>query len=213
MIQIENWMEDFTAAVKSLFGNRVIFIGLQGSYGRGEAGEDSDIDPVVILDTLSLEDLARYDEMLSALPERDKICGFLSGRQVLVDWEKSDLFQFYHDTRPVEGSLDFLRPLIREEDVRRAVLLGACNVYHMCCHNFVHEKSSDILKGLYKSASFSLRAKHYCETGRYVGKMRELAPLLSGWDRDVAEGMDDKNFAASSRLLMEWAEKVIEQFS
>ena len=213
MIQIENWMEDFTAAVKSLFGNRVIFIGLQGSYGRGEAGENSDIDPVVILDTLSLEDLAGYDEMLSALPERDKICGFLSGRQVLVDWEKSDLFQFYHDTWPVEGSLDFLRPLIREEDVRRAVLLGACNVYHMCCHNFVHEKSADILKGLYKSASFSLRAKHYCETGRYVGKMRELAPLLSGRDRDVADGMGDKNFAASSRLLMEWAEKVIEQFS
>ena len=53
MIDITNWMQNFLQTLKSTFANRVWFVGLQGSYGRGEATETSDIDVVVILDELS----------------------------------------------------------------------------------------------------------------------------------------------------------------
>lgn len=43
------------------FGNRVWFVGLQGSYGRGEARDTSDIDVVVILDELSASDIGVYN--------------------------------------------------------------------------------------------------------------------------------------------------------
>ena len=64
MVSITPWMEEFTAAVRAAFGERVYCIGLQGSYGRGEAGPDSDIDVVVILDQLSPRDIKDYQSLL-----------------------------------------------------------------------------------------------------------------------------------------------------
>lgn len=63
------------------FENRIWFVGLQGSYARGEATESSDIDVVVILDELAANDIYKYSEMLDTLPYRERICGFLSGKE------------------------------------------------------------------------------------------------------------------------------------
>ncbi|MBR2927362.1 MAG: nucleotidyltransferase domain-containing protein, partial [Clostridia bacterium] len=52
MIEITAWMKEFLQTLNQTFANRVWFVGLQGSYGRGEATETSDIDIVVILDQL-----------------------------------------------------------------------------------------------------------------------------------------------------------------
>ncbi|MBR5858063.1 MAG: nucleotidyltransferase domain-containing protein, partial [Phascolarctobacterium sp.] len=105
MIEISSWMDKFVGALEASFGNRVWFVGLQGSYGRGEATETSDIDVVVILDEFTVQDVQTYNAMLDTLPNRELICGFVSGKQELLNWEPSDLFQFYHDTTPIKGSL------------------------------------------------------------------------------------------------------------
>ena len=39
MMDITDWMNDFLQKLNNNFGNRVCFVGLQGSYGRGEARE------------------------------------------------------------------------------------------------------------------------------------------------------------------------------
>ena len=57
IIDITAWMDGFLKALNDTFGNRVWFVGLQGSYGRGETTETSDIDVVVILDELSALDI------------------------------------------------------------------------------------------------------------------------------------------------------------
>ena len=77
MLDINLWMKDFTELIKSIFGDRLEFIGLQGSRGRGEAGEHSDIDVVVILDNLEIADLLIYDYAISNLLFRELICGYL----------------------------------------------------------------------------------------------------------------------------------------
>ena len=154
MIDISTWMQDFLQTLNEVFANRVWFVGLQGSYGRGEATKTSDIDIVVILDELSASDIQAYNAMLDTLPNRELICGFLSGKNEILGWEPSDLFQFYYDTTPIRGSLDELLTVIDEAAVDRAIKIGACNMYHGCVHNMLHEKSDDILRGLYKSASF-----------------------------------------------------------
>ena len=82
------WLEQFTAAVRQTFGARVEAIGIQGSHGRGEAAEQSDIDVVVILDTLSYHDLKAYDDAISKLPRRSLICRFVSGRDELARWDR-----------------------------------------------------------------------------------------------------------------------------
>ena len=106
MIDITAWMQNFLQTLTETFANRVWFVGLQGSYGRGEATETSDIDIVVILDELSAMDIQAYKDMLDTLSYRELICGFLSGKKEIMNWEPSDLFQFCNDTTPIKGSLD-----------------------------------------------------------------------------------------------------------
>jgi predicted nucleotidyltransferase len=54
VMDIDVWKDLFVRSLQERFGDRVWFVGLQGSYGRGEATEKSDIDMVVILDELSV---------------------------------------------------------------------------------------------------------------------------------------------------------------
>ena len=128
MIDITAWMKDFLQTLNETFANRVWFVGLQGSYGRGEATETSDIDVVVILDELSAKDIQAYNDMLDALPRRELICGFLSGKKEIMNWEPSDLFQFYYDTTPIKGSLDELLSVIDNAAVCRTIKIGVCNI-------------------------------------------------------------------------------------
>ena len=104
-MDLEKWLADWTACVDGIFGERIRFLGIQGSYGRGEATAESDIDVVLLLDGLQLEDLQAYDEAVSALPMREKLCGFVGGWEELIHWDKADLFQFIQDTRALRGSL------------------------------------------------------------------------------------------------------------
>ena len=46
---INSWCELFAGKAQKTFGEKLLFIGLQGSYKRGEADDNSDIDIVVIL--------------------------------------------------------------------------------------------------------------------------------------------------------------------
>ena len=84
MIDITAWMKNFLQALNETFINRVWFVGLQGSFGRGEATATSDIDVVVILDELSAIDIQTYNDMLDTLPHRELICGFRSGKKEIM---------------------------------------------------------------------------------------------------------------------------------
>lgn len=215
MINISTWLKNFTETLDKTFGNRVFFIGLQGSYARGEATETSDIDVVVILDALTPSDIRAYSEMLDGLENRELICGFLSGKEEILSWEPSDLFQFYHDTKPIKGTLDALIPLLDAETVKRAVKIGACNVYHGCVHNMVHEKDTEILRGLYKSASFAVQAIVFEQTGRYFSSQRELMTAALPDDAVIIENfLHLKNggavdFDKMSESLFNWAKNRI----
>ena len=216
MIEINVWMDGFLKAVNETFENRVWFLGLQGSYGRGEAIETSDIDIVVILDELSASDIQKYNSMLDALPHRELICGFLSGKNELINWEPSDLFQFYHDTTPIKGSLDKLLTVIDEAAIDRAIKIGACNIYHGCVHNMLHEKSEDILSGLYKSASFVLQALIFKKTGKYIKHQKELLGVVSADEQKIVDNFlklksgGAVDFSAMSEVLFAWSKKWIE---
>ena len=219
MIDIKNWMNTFLDALNTTFSDRVWFVGIQGSYGRGEATETSDIDVVVILDELSAKDIQAYNNMLDTLPHRELICGFVSGKKEILNWEPSDLFQFYYDTTPIKGSIDELLSVIDESAVDRAIQIGACNIYHGCVHNMLHEKSKDILKGLYKSASFVVQAIAFKQTGNYIKHLKDLLGVVSSDEQAIVEafvnlkngGMID--FDLMSETLFAWSKKWISENS
>ncbi|MBE6665882.1 MAG: nucleotidyltransferase domain-containing protein [Ruminococcaceae bacterium] len=217
MIEINTWLKGFLTALEEAFAQRVWFVGLQGSYGRGEATPSSDIDLVVILDKLSAEDIRNYNAMLDTLPNRELICGFLSGKDTLLAWDASDLFQFYHDTKPIKGSLDELLPLIDDAAVCRAIKIGACNVFHICVHNMLYEKSEEILKGLYKSASFIIQALVFRQTGKYISRQKDLLSAVSSEEREIIEiflhlkNGGNVDFDSMSDILFAWVQSKIEK--
>jgi hypothetical protein len=214
MVDIKSWVLEFTNKVEQIFSDRVWFIGLQGSYGRGEATETSDIDVVVILDELRINDLKVYRDMLDTLPNRELVCGFISGKGELLNWEASDLFQFYYDTTPIKGTLDCLLEKIDRQAIKRAIKIGACNIYHACVHNFVHEKSDDILRALYKSAVFVLQAIWFYETDKYIKSKAELHNAIDPPSAVLTTALNLKNgadvkFEDMSVLLINWAKACI----
>ena len=215
MIDINGWMNDFLQKLDEVFANRVWFVGLQGSYGRGEATETSDIDVVMILDELSVADIQAYQDMLDTLPHRELICGFVSGKDEILNWEPSDLFQFYHDTTAIKGSLDDLLPLIDDVAIERAIKMGAGNIYHGCVHNMLHEKNEEILKGLYKAASFVVQAIVFKQTGNYIKHQSQLLQVASVEEQMITETFlkykngEAVDFNAASQILFEWSKKWI----
>lgn len=214
MIDIEVWTRKLLHKAEEAFGKRLWFVGLQGSYARGEATETSDIDIVLILDDLSFSDIQKYNSILDGMPHRELACGFLSGKKELFNWEPSDLFQFYYDTVPLLGSLDELLGLLDVNVIDRAIKIGACNVYHGCVHNMLYEKNDEILRGLYKSAAFVAQARAFKLTGGYIKKRDELSELSDG--EIVKISSDLKNggqvdFDEMSQKLFEWSKRLINE--
>lgn len=208
-MDLQLWLTAYTAAVEAAFGSRIVCLGLQGSQARGEAGPDSDIDAVLILDRLAPADLRRYRDAAAALPCREKLCGFVSGRAELLAWDRADLLSFCFDTRPLIGSLDFLRGAFRPADAARAVLTGACSLYHACAHTLVHQPDPAALPGLQKALFFTLRVRHFYRTGDFLRKKSQLLPLLTPAERALlAPGGFDETMDA----LLLWASQAIEEF-
>lgn len=215
MVDIEKWLEIFEKKLWETFENRIVFIGLQGSYARGETTEESDIDIVVILDKLDGDDIKRYSDMLDEFEYRERICGFISGKEELFHWETSDLFQFYFDTKVLYGSIEKIKEKLDRETINRAIKIGVCNIYHGCVHNMVHEKNQEILKGLYKAALFVIQADYYQKEGVYVSKYETLGTLVEDTEKEIIEQYDrmrkkeEPDFQKASERIFLWAKKNI----
>ena len=153
------------------------------------------------------------------MPHRELICGFLSGKKEIMNWEPSDLFQLCYDTTPIKGSLDGVMAVIDESTVNRAIKIGACNIFHGCVHNMLYEKSEHILRGLYKSASFVVQAIAFKQTGNYIRLQKELLQVVSPDERGIIETfLDLKNggtadLESMSETLFAWSKKWISENS
>ena len=70
MFELNGYLHDLISCCRASFGDRLLYVGLQGSYLRGEAHEGSDIDVMVILDRFSVGDMVHFAVF-------DKICSRL----------------------------------------------------------------------------------------------------------------------------------------
>ena len=188
MVDIEVWMGELAEKLTGRFGDRLLFLGLQGSYGRGEAGEDSDIDVVTVLDRVELADLDEYRGAVRGMPEGEKACGFLCGAAELKSWPKYDLCQLARDVRAYRGELGPLLPPLGREDLAQAAAIGASGIYHAAVHTYLYAPKDNwpgFLKEAHKVAFFPLRALYELRTGESVRAKRDLLPRLSGDEREI----------------------------
>ena len=215
--QLEIWLQDFTKKLFDEFSSRIKFIGLQGSYNRGEATPESDIDIVIIIDKLSFEDLTAYKKIVASMPYSEKVCGFISGEKEIYNWPKFDLFQLLNDTVSLHGNLQDFIPVIKRNDILDSIKINTANLYHQMCHSYLFEnKNTKVLYQGYKSVFFILQALYYSRNTEYIGSKNELVNLLEGEDKEVLlVNMNWKslNVSANSDFYFEkiinWASKNI----
>lgn len=189
MVNIGEWMKALRDALQGEFGARLLFLGLQGSYRRGEATDASDIDVVAVFDELRLDDLKRYRAVITAMPEGEKACGFICGKEDLAKWPKHELFQFYEETKPYLGDLKPLLPEVTEADVLKSIQIDTANLYHQTCHSYLCDAGggAEALKDAYKAAFFILQLLYAVREKEYVHTKRELYPRLAGDDLAVLD--------------------------
>ena len=187
---IENYLQELIRRLQDEFGERLIYVGLQGSFRRGEADDNSDIDIMVTLDRLDAADLDRYRKIIAALPASERSCGFISGRAELKNWPRHEICQLLHETKDCYGSLRPLLPDFSRAVVENHIRIAIGDLYHLLCHGRIHgapEESADRLRGLYKPVFYILQNSFYLQTGKWVMTKAELAARLSGSDCEVMQ--------------------------
>ncbi len=213
MIDISDYISRLMERLTDSFGARLLYVGLQGSYLRGEATDKSDIDIMVVIDELSVSDLKQYRAVIESMEHFDKSCGFICSRSDLSNWNPLEICHLLHSTRDYYGVLRDLVPDYTEADVRNFVKLSINNLYHELCHRYIHaspETNTENLPLNYKGVFFILQNLRYLETGDFVQSKRALLPLLSGSNYEVLKRsieMSDGvsfDFQESFDLLFRW---------
>ena len=218
MVDIENYIVQLTEILKRQFESRLVYVGLQGSYLRGEATDNSDIDIMVVIDSLGVSDLNLYRQIIESLPHADRSCGFICSKDDLANWNPLEICHLLHSTRDYFGTLGDLTPEYTREDIRSFVKMSINNLYHEICHRYIHaspEHSISRLPATYKGVFFILQNLHYLKSGQFIATKNQLLQSLTGKNRAVLERSIMLNngtaldFQDSFQLLFSWCQETL----
>ena len=209
---IEDYLQKLIGACKNSFRERLLYVGLQGSYMRGEATDQSDIDVMVLLEDFSAADLDAYRDILKKIGAYEKSCGFICGKNEMLLWNPLEVCQLRHTTKDLFGELkDFLPTAARQDEINY-VKLSLGNLYHELCHRYIHadrEKNTAAFRRTCKSAFFLIQNLHFLESGSFAVTKRELKEQVSEEDRailEMAEYPDEFDFDTAFRRIFRWCQ-------
>ena len=212
MFDLDSYLNTLILSCRAAFGERLLYVGLQGSYLRGEAHENSDIDVMVILDRFSVQDMDRYREVLKRIGFYERSCGFICGRDELLRWNPLEVCQLRHTTKDLFGVLTDFLPFATREDEINYVKISLGNLYHEICHRYIHadrDKNVRKFRDTCKSVFFLMQNLHFLESGRFIPAKGELKEAVSPADRrvlELAELPDGFDFDQAFSFLFTWCQ-------
>ncbi len=220
MKNIDVWMDELKDKLLALFGERLVYLGLQGSFRRGEATKTSDIDVMTVVKDLSIADLDSYRDIVETMEQSGRACGFICGLRELQNWPRYELFQVMADTKDIYGELRTILPPFSDKDVRDFVRINAANLYHDLSHRYLYEsreQNVEALPACFKGSFYLLMNLTYLRTGEILSTKQGLLGRLSGDDRAVLETAMGKspvtncNFLEKFCLLLGWCRGLLEE--
>ena len=198
---------------RSAFGERLLYIGLQGSWLRGENHENSDIDIMVILDGFSVRDMDTYRSILKRIGFYEKSCGFICGKEEMKRWNPLEVCQLHQTTKDLVGVLTDYLPAATREDEINYVSLSLGNLYHELCHRYIHadrDKNAAKFRGTCKSVFYLIQNLHFLESGHFILNRKDLKEAVAKEDRIVLELVDlpdGYNFDQAFTSLFAWCQR------
>ncbi len=218
MFRVDEYIDELIVLLKYIIGERLMYIGLQGSYLRNEETKSSDIDIMAVIDNLSVEDLKNYQKALVSVGNFDKSCGFICGKTDLEHWNPLEICHLLNTTKDYYGELKELVPSYTIEDERNYVKLSLNNLYHEICHRYIHaDREYNVLKLpiTCKSVFFIMQHLHYISSGNFIATKRELLECVQGEDKVVLElsislkNNIDYDFDSAFSILFKWCQNVL----
>ncbi len=212
MFDLEQYLSDLIAECQKAFGERLLYVGLQGSCMRGEANEQSDIDVMVVIDGFCVQDMDAYKGILDRIGYREKSCGFICGRDELSRWNPQEVCQLRHTTKDLYGSLSQYLPEASRKDEADYVRISLGNLYHELCHRYIHadrEKNVRAFRSTAKGFFFLIQNLHYLESGTFVITKAALREAVKKEDRvmlSMTDLPDDYDFDAAFLFAIGWCQ-------
>lgn len=216
MIDIEKYIFRLIDSLKHQFGSRLLYVGLQGSYLRGEATSKSDIDIMVVIENLGVTDLKHYRTLLQSMEHFDKSCGFICSKGDLAGWNPLEIQNLLNSTEDHYGKLIDLVPSYTEQDTRNFIKMSINNLYHEICHRFIHAECNSSIEALarsYKNVFFILQNLYFLQTGVNIKTKAELLPRLTEKHHAVLKRSMEltsgvgHDFEDSFELLFSWCQE------
>ena len=153
MFDLQSYLSRLLSLLQQAFGSRLLYLGLQGSYLRGEANETSDIDVMAVIDRFNAVDLPLYRQALEQAGYFEKSCGFVCGAAELAAWNPLEICHLLHTTQGVYGALAPLVPSYTEQDQLNFIKLSLGNLLHLLTHNSLHADDSAVYIAGHKKRS------------------------------------------------------------
>ncbi|MBQ3379792.1 MAG: nucleotidyltransferase domain-containing protein [Clostridia bacterium] len=216
MFNIDDYLRNVIEECKSAFGGRLLYVGLQGSYMRGEATEKSDIDVMIVLDDFSVADMDVYRKILKNIGEYEKSCGFICGKDEMMRWNPLEVCQLRNSTKDLFGELKDVLPTATREDEINYVKLSLGNLYHELCHRYIHADKKNIaaFRGTCKGLFFLIQNLHFLESGSFVTTKQDLKKQVYEKDRailEMAELPDDFDYDMAFHLVFDWCQSAFDR--
>ena len=212
MFDLDKYLADLIMNCRSAFGERLLYMGLQGSWLRGETHENSDIDVMVIIDRFSVRDMDTYRGILKKIGFYEKSCGFICGKEEMKRWTPLEVCQLCHTTKDLLGVLtDYLPTAMREDEINY-VKLSLGNLYHELCHRYIHadrDKNTAKFRGTCKSVFYLIQNLHFLESGHFILSRKDLKEAVTDEDRlilELAELPDVYDFDQAFSFLFAWCQ-------
>ena len=213
MFDLDKYLADLILNCRSVFRERLLYMGLQGSWLRGEAHENSDIDIMVILDGFSVQDMDIYRGILEKTGFYEKSCGFICGKEEMKRWNPLEVCQLRHTTKDLLGVLtDFLPHATRNDEINY-VKLSLGNLYPELCHRYIHadrDKNAARFRGTCKNVFYLIQNLHFLESGCFILSKKELKEAVAQEDRlilELDELPDGYDFDQAFSSLFVWCQK------
>jgi len=215
---VNAWLAESVGRLQEAFADRLVFVGHHGSWARGEAGDQSDIDTLVILDRIGAEELEAYRSVIERMPEGGQgASGLLSSVPEMQARSRAELLQYFYGCKVLHGSLEGVvaRPTAADliEDARRKASNNLLVARHYLLYPHDLTQKVHVLRYPFKECVYALQAWWLAREGKFPGRKEDLLGAVTEADdklvvtvvRDWGETQEDR--AARPRHYVELLER------
>lgn len=180
---VNKWLDLLLQKLVGAYKDRLIFVGHTGSWVRGEAGTQSDIDMNVILSSVGFDDIKQYRQIIKEMPNSEKACGFIGSKEEIQAWPRHELFHFINGCRILYGDINNLVASPTRQDLIDYIKITSSAIIHEVRHRMIYtqdiNKEVHELQNVYKSSFFILQACLSLTEEKYILSKKEILAILT----------------------------------